>query len=304
MTELERMVLGSRRLSAGTRDRYRRAVRDFIAFAGADPSAWTPAAVEAWYAAQLRHVKPQTARVRLGAVRYASRRLSEVHGVVDFARAIEPAPSAPPTKRRALTDDEVKALLAVCDGPRPIDLRDQALVRLGLATGARRAGLAGIRLRDFGTDDRHGHRYVEITLKGGRRHRVPVAEQTMRDIDPWLRWRAGARARHDSLFVTFHATNITSDVSALGPLSADGIYRALRARAERAGITFSPHSMRTTLITRLRSRGVPPHVIAAITGHRVSADGSSAMIESTYYDSSIVAGDATRAVDNMLRGIP
>ena len=147
--ELEQVIEGSPRLSARTKKNYLRAVRSFIAFAGAD---WSGIQVENWRNKLLMEGrKPQTVNLYLAGVRFASRRRAErnQNPMLDFARYAETLRPTEPEPRRALTYEEGAAFIAACEGERPIDLRDMAIAIVGFRTGLRRAGICGIHFEDI-----------------------------------------------------------------------------------------------------------------------------------------------------------
>ncbi|HEX7613099.1 MAG TPA: hypothetical protein VF371_10025, partial [Candidatus Limnocylindrales bacterium] len=55
-------------------------------------------------------------------------------------------PHVPETPPNVYTDDEIRRLLAACEGRAFEDRRDMAVVRMFLDTGMRLAELAGLRL--------------------------------------------------------------------------------------------------------------------------------------------------------------
>ena len=64
-------------------------------------------------------------------------------------------------------------------------------------------------------------------------------------------------------------------------LSSDGLYKALKKRAEHLGIEgFHPHAMRHAFVTYARAAGVPDWRINAVTGHK----GAEGMIDSYTHD--------------------
>lgn len=305
MTVLERIVSSSPRLAPRTKTRYLAAARDWMTFAGADPWRWTPDAAQVYYARLLARIKPQSANTTMHALRYMSRRLAELNHGPDFAKHVE---LAPPTAidvkdQRALTAAEADRLLRACgDGAAPIDLRDYAMIYLGLRTGMRRFSMAGIHFEDFGVDRRTDTRYVEIAIKGRRRHRVPLAPATVAAMQPWLTWLRAHGVTSGPLFRSLAKQRVAatkeSYVSAQA-LSGDGLYKALMARAKLAGIAdvFHPHTFRHTMVSWCQRAGLSNAQIAAITGHLPG----SRVLDSTYTDAFTVGTVASDTVDRIIR---
>ncbi|UCC74120.1 MAG: site-specific integrase [Gemmatimonadota bacterium] len=277
MTELEYVIAHSPKLRPRTKAIYTRAVQSFLAYAGTHPSAWTGVAVESWRDALAADLKPQTVNLYLTGLKYASRRIAARHHDprLDFAGYSEQLKADPPASRKALSFEEGHALVDACRGLRPIDLRDTAIVVLGLRTGMRRAGMCGIRFDDLG-DDHH----VTITLKGGKRHTIQLDTESIEALEPWLTWleREGVASGH--VFRSLSRPRLDGTVQIGSQLRPDGLYKALKRRAEAANIPrFHPHIFRHTYVTWMRERGVPDWKIASITGHKLPGQMSSSMID-------------------------
>lgn len=281
MSPLEAIVEGAHRLANKTKQTYRRVARDFVAFAGDEPTNWTPAACDAWVA-QL-DVAPRSINIYIAAIRWVPRRWAALNvgacdGARDFAAAIEnvcvPAETLPaaPTP---LGRDEVEVLLASCGrDDDPTDLRDRALLAITFALGLGRAELADIEFDDLD----HGQRTIVISArraKRNKRHVVRVSPACWARLDAWLAW---LRRRHVALTGgVFRALRRSLDAE-LGweveaAMSAESVYRVVRRRAQRAGIPgrVSGLTLRYTLVTTLRACGVPEHEIAQRVGHAVIA---------------------------------
>jgi integrase len=304
MTELESIIDQSPKLGKHTKRAYRSVVREYLEFAGQHPSAWSGASAQAFYNKLLDRMPAKSANVRFSGLRYVSKRRAQLNldPLLDFAGVVEKATvrGGSPPDRRALTLQEAGRLLDVCRGPRPLDLRDFALVSLGLKTGMRRFSMAGIQFEDFGRDRTRGYPFVEITLKGGNRHQVPLAGIAVEAMTPWKRWLGRANIRSGALFRSLTRPGLRGQVSVGDAISDQGVYKALRKRAAQAGIEgFSPHIFRHTFVTWAKSAGVPDHEIAAVTGH-VLEGGRSAMLDKTYMDHTVAGTAAADAIGDEL----
>lgn len=142
-------------------------------------------------------------------------------------------PTVPDNPKRILTDEEVRALLKVCNGKDFMARRDLAMISLLFDTGARREGVATIRMDRLWLDDG----LVEVQEKGRRARVIGMGTQTVMVIDRYLRSRKAHRfASSERLFLGLW-----------GPLTGDGLYQIFKKRAASAGITdVSPHSLRHT----------------------------------------------------------
>jgi integrase len=265
MTELELVIENSPRLRPTTKRNYLRAVRRFLDFAGTHPRNWSGANVENWRDSISRGLKPQTVNAYLAALRYASRRLAQRHQnpQLDFAGYAEMLQADQAKTPRVLTHEEGAALVTACEGEKPNDLRDNAIAILGLRTGLRREGICGIHFNDFNGNS------VQVTLKGGRRHWIVLDEEVVGAIGSWAKWLYEQGIRGGRVFRSVSKPQLDGTVTVRESLSTDGLYHAMKGRAEKAGIKgFHPHVFRHTFVSWCQQAGVPVHRIAGVTGHK------------------------------------
>jgi site-specific recombinase XerD len=124
--------------------------------------------------------------------------------------------------RHVLSDEQLRALLAACEGKGFVERRDSAIVRVLIDTGMRRAELVGMRLADI--DWQTG--LVLIRGKGERGRYVRLGRKALRAVDSYVRVRA--RQRHAALpqlWLTVH-----------GALSWSAVQHVLARRARQAGL--------------------------------------------------------------------
>lgn len=142
-------------------------------------------------------------------------------------------PKIPEEPTPVLTDEQLKKLLAVCEGKTFDDRRDMAMVRLFMDTGMRRAELVGIKLDDLNLDLNVAY----IMGKGGRPRACPFGRKTAASLDRYLRIRSQHR----------YADSQKLWVGRMGNMTGTGVFRTLRLRAKKAGIEdFHPHQLRHT----------------------------------------------------------
>ncbi len=143
-------------------------------------------------------------------------------------------PRIPDQPVPVLTDDRVRALLATCSDHSVFEnLRDEAIIRLFIDTGMRRAELLGLAVEDVDFD-----LDVAIVVGKGRRQRAcPFGAKTGKILDRYMR----ARRRHPCADLP----NLW--ISRRGTLNESGLATLLRRRGERAGIGhIHPHQLRHT----------------------------------------------------------
>jgi len=88
-------------------------------------------------------------------------------------------PTVPASPVPVLGDDQLTALLRVCEGKGFEDRRDAALVRTLLDTGSRLAEVAGLAVADVD----FGHDVVHLLGKGSRPRACPFERRTSHALD-------------------------------------------------------------------------------------------------------------------------
>ncbi|MDN4598576.1 site-specific tyrosine recombinase XerD [Leifsonia virtsii] len=261
-----RHVAIERGLSANTVAAYR---RDLAVYGGwleqqgvVDVAAVTPATLSA-FAVHLgtRQESPLTASSlarMLSTVRGFHRFLLEEGRVeVDAARDLRP-PKLPSRLPKAITVEQVSALLAATDGDEVADLRDKALLELMYATGARVSEAVGLNVDDVIDTD-----VVRLTGKGSKQRIVPLGSYAQAAVSAYLvraRPVLSARGRATpALFLGMRGAR----------LSRQNVWLIIRAAAERAklGVEVSPHTLRHSFATHLLAGGADVRVVQELLGH-------------------------------------
>lgn len=131
-------------------------------------------------------------------------------------------PHVPEEPPAVLTEEQLRKLLKSCDGRSYEDRRDNAIIRLLLDTGMRRAEIAGLKVEDVDLDMN-----VAIVMGKGRRPRTcPFGRKTAQALDRYLRLRA---AHKDSDLPNFW-------LGRYGPMTDSGIFQVASDRARSVGI--------------------------------------------------------------------
>jgi len=135
--------------------------------------------------------------------------------------------------------------------------RDFIMIALLYATGIRREELASIRLTDL--DLQRG--LVTVTGKGNKVRVVPLGDQTLADLNDYLRDRdrflAGRGTSSDRLLLNRYG----------GPLSVRSIDRLVKQFGRSKGVEFTPHTLRHSFATHLLENGADLMLIKEILGH-------------------------------------
>lgn len=286
MTLLEKVVKERRKLRPTTKAQYLRCIASYVAFIGTDARRWTHDSVEAWRSALEHHRKSDgkalsiaQLNLHLAAVKTASRLYFE-HGYgKDFAAYVEGLSDTKGKTREAFTLDEVKKLIAACQGTTLADVRDRAIVTVFARTGMRRGGHAADDGEDHGLlgikfEDIDGHkRTVTIGLKGGKRHTVRLDDETWEVLKAWCD-RLRKQGCNEGYIFRGTVERVSGDDIRLTPLGQAGLHAVIKRRARQAGVTNAfAHRFRHFLVSYLRSIGVPDWEISLLTGHRMLPGG-------------------------------
>ncbi|MFC3502888.1 tyrosine-type recombinase/integrase [Micromonospora krabiensis] len=270
--------LRNRRLSAHTRDAYRRDVTGWLTWCAGrdlDPLRATFLHVNEYARALESTVGAHSGRPLTPAT--VARRLSALSSWYDFLVKLAAVPANPvsgadrPRVDRdhsatvGLTPDEVDALLAAADKDTgPTAARNRAAIALLADLGLRVGELISLDLDDLGTE--RGHRSVRFVGKGGKQRRRALTPGTGYAVDAYLAHRAATTG--------VPVPQLTGPllVTASGArLDRHSVFRMVRRLAREAGIPawakLSPHSLRHAFATTARSEGVPLEDVQDAMGH-------------------------------------
>jgi len=248
---------------------YRRDLEGYAAFLAAagidDLTAVERADVEA-FARSLRDREAPLAATS------AARVLSAVRGLHRFAlgeglAAADPSSDVRPPKAaqrlpKAISIQEVEALLAAADGDEPTRLRDRALLELLYATGARVSEAVDLDVDDATAAIEAG--LVRLTGKGRKQRIVPLGSYARAALEAYLvRGRpvlAEGRRGTPALFLGARGAR----------LSRQHVWLVIRDAAARAGVVaahLSPHTLRHSFATHLLQGGADVRVVQELLGH-------------------------------------
>ncbi|MFP3464556.1 site-specific tyrosine recombinase XerD [Leifsonia sp. SIMBA_070] len=261
-----RHVAIERGLSANTVAAYRRDLAVYSAWLEAegigDLQQVTPATLSA-FAVHLgtRAESPLTASSlarMLSTVRGFHRFLLDEGRVeADASRDLRP-PKLPSRLPKAISVEQVSALLAATDGDDAGALRDKALLELMYATGARVSEAVGLNVDDVIDAD-----VVRLTGKGSKQRIVPLGSYAQEAVSAYL-----VRAR-PVLSAKGRATPALFLGMRGARLSRQNVWLIIRAAAERAklDVEISPHTLRHSFATHLLAGGADVRVVQELLGH-------------------------------------
>lgn len=232
---------------------------------GADPMSATDDDVLAFvHVLQGEGLAPSSVTRTLVAVRGLHRFL-----VADEFRPDDPAadieiPSVPKGLPKALTLDQVTALIEGVQGDDPVSRRDAALLETLYGTGARVSEVVGLSIGDVDLHDG----LVRLMGKGSKERIVPLGRMAAAALERWF--ETGGRselaperwARRDDAEAVF--LNQRG-----GRLSRQGAFGVIRKRGADAGITdeLSPHVLRHSCATHMLDHGADIRTVQELLGH-------------------------------------
>ena len=180
-----------------------------------------------------------------------------------------------PKPKRAITSDELRALLEPIGRERPIDLRDRAILLLGFAAALRRSELAALAADQVAFESRG----VVLTLpysktnQEGEPERVAVARGEDAQTSPPAALRAWLDVAQISEGPIFRRIDRHGNIASEG-LSPAAIASIVKRAAARIGLDperVAGHSLRSGFVTTARRAGVSDWVIKRTTRHKSSA---------------------------------
>jgi site-specific recombinase XerD len=165
-----------------------------------------------------------------------------------------PKPTEKPVP--VLSDDDLRALIAACQGKEFADRRDEAMVRLFIDSGMLVGEMCGITLSDL--DMRADH--VTVHGKGDRIRILPFGAKTGTSLERYLRLRAKHKlARLPALWLGARGQAMTTS----------GVTQMLDRRATMAGIThLNPHMFRHAAASYAMEHGMGDDAVMRLFGWR------------------------------------
>lgn len=266
-----RHVSIERGLSANTVAAYRRDIASYLDTLGGRGVTTPEGIAQADVSAFAQHLRTR-AEAPLTASSMA-RMLSSVRGfhrflleeglaTDDVASEVKP-PKLASRLPKAITIDQMAAVLDAAGGDDLQSLRDKALLELLYATGARISEAVDLNVDDVLGAEEGSADVVRLFGKGGKQRIVPLGSFARAAIDAYLvRARPILSARGPStpaLFLGLRGQRV----------SRQNAWLIIRARAEQAklGFEISPHTFRHSFATHLLAGGADVRVVQELLGH-------------------------------------
>jgi integrase/recombinase XerD len=258
--------------NAGTRRIYQNDIRDFMRFVGVKRSgefrSVTRAHVLAWRN-ELEHraLGGATIRGKLAALSSLFQYLCNAHAVATnpVKGVARPRVEGYQGKTPALSDAQVRELLAAPAGDSLKARRDRAILSLLFFHALRRGELCAMRVKDLHA--RRGVQHFRVHGKGEKLRHVPVHPATAAAIAAYLD-AAGHGDRPGAPLFRPVVANVTKNLDA--PLQPSGVYRMMKRYAKQIGIhvdRFGPHVARATAATNALDQGADIAKVQEWLGH-------------------------------------
>jgi len=257
-----------------TRHEYEKYIKDFIGFAGIGTRGDLLATkadqiIEYRNALQARGLSPSTINGRLVAVRGLFGRLfktGEVAGNPADADLVPGLQVSAVSRTEGLSADEVKAVIASCDGTLG-GLRDRALLMTLFYEGLRRSEASKLRYRDIST------KKGLLEVKGAKNNpydTIRLRPEVRQAIEDYLEvlnreLRRLQTGPDDPVFVSL--SRLRSFGKRLAPSSINEIVKE-RVKAAGIGRRVTAHSLRHTVTTLALAGGVPVQQVQRHLRHK------------------------------------
>ncbi|MBA2413997.1 MAG: site-specific tyrosine recombinase XerD [Burkholderiaceae bacterium] len=164
----------------------------------------------------------------------------------------------PPRFPKALSEQQVEALLRAPDIESALGLRDRAMLELLYATGLRVSELVGLTVTQLSLTEG----LVRVLGKGGKERIVPLGEEARHFVERYLKQSRGAILGErvaDAVFVTRRASSMSRQMFWL-------LIKRYAARAQ-IDAPLSPHGLRHAFATHLLNHGADLRVVQLLLGH-------------------------------------
>jgi len=264
--ELLEAYLAGRRLSSGTRENYRDAVRCFTRLLGAPLEEAGRPEFEEWYRrASSRGLASSTIDIYVCRLRkileYALMRrgLSRRDALATSAAALEGVPITDlrresrrrgPGREKIVTHEELDALLETARHPRA-----RALIAVLYESGCRKGEVLSLRIRDVAIGDG----YAEIHVLGKTGERTIPLIRSVKALTAWLEAHPDPRPG-----VSLFCTVVSGEVRRMARGSPNHLLKDLCFRAGLRHV--HPHMLRHTRLTELARRGIGEYQLKSFAG--------------------------------------
>jgi integrase/recombinase XerD len=211
-----------------------------------------------------RELAPATVARAVVAVRSLHRFLADEGLTPHDAGATVEAPRVPAGLPKALSEDEVAALLGAVVGDEPVARRDRAILEVLYGTGLRISELVGLRLGDVDLESG----LLRAFGKGAKERVVPIGRHAGSALAAWLgpggrpalepeRW--ARRGDAEAVFLNRRG----------GRLTRQGAWLVVKRWGSEVGLEakLTPHVLRHSCATHMLDHGADLRAVQEMLGH-------------------------------------
>lgn len=213
--------------------------------------------IDRFQVALSRDKTPATVRRRISAIRSLLKFLKRNGSPVAAELPSVSGLRLPKRLPKALTRDQMEAVLAAPDLSKPEGVRDRALMEVLYGAGLRVSEAVGLRFEELELDSAA----MRVTGKRGKTRWIPLPSLTVPWIERYLEEARPALSKKPvaEVFLNDHGR----------PLSRQSAYHILARCSRRAGIErgVSPHTLRHTYAVHLLQGGADLRGVQELLGH-------------------------------------
>jgi integrase/recombinase XerD len=189
----------------------------------------------------------------------------EMEETTDLDLPLPELPDKAEIMPRILNEAEIKRLMDVCQGTKPLLVRDRAIFEIGYGCGLRVSEICTLAVLDLDFESK----LLRTRGKGDKERMVPFLGEAARSVKLYLdtarpllknKLANAERKSANSVFLSFSGRL----------LNRQDVWRLLRKRGRQAGISQSrlyPHILRHSFATHLLSHGMDMRTLQEMLGH-------------------------------------
>jgi len=215
-----------------------------------------PIDIRGFLASRFKLNKASSNQRRLSAIKTLYRFLQKRGLITGNPSEIISSPKTEKSLPKAISVDEVLALIHSIDGNDVLDLRDRAMVELMYSSGLRVSELVSINLTDIDLSKAT----LRVIGKGRKERILPIGSYAVQSVDEYIQKRGElSKSETEALFLNKNGGRITTR----------SVARIVKKYLYKCAINknVSPHTLRHSFATHLLGSGADIRFIQELLGH-------------------------------------